>query len=93
MCGRYSIYESMDHYLRQLELELVVIDGYDYEPINRYNVAPSTRVELISNRAINPTFTRWGSSSSRDLRRAVPRQQGFEVFHRHRLRQTLQHVS
>ncbi|GAB7527898.1 SOS response-associated peptidase family protein [Pseudomonas sp. 3A(2025)] len=47
MCGRYSIYESMDHYLRQLELELVVIDGYDHEPINRYNVAPTTRVELI----------------------------------------------
>lgn len=47
MCGRYSIYESMDHYLRQLELELVVINGYDHEPISRYNVAPTTRVELI----------------------------------------------
>lgn len=47
MCGRYSIYEDMDHYLRQLELELVVINGYDHERINRYNVAPSTRVELI----------------------------------------------
>ncbi|MCO8166198.1 SOS response-associated peptidase family protein [Pseudomonas sp. 21LCFQ02] len=47
MCGRYSIYESMDHYLRQLELDLIVINGYDHEDINRYNVAPSTRVELI----------------------------------------------
>ncbi|MBF8706257.1 SOS response-associated peptidase family protein [Pseudomonas putida] len=47
MCGRYSIYESMDHYLRQLSLDLVVINGYDHEPINRYNVAPSTRVEII----------------------------------------------
>jgi len=27
MCGRYSIYESMDHYLRQLALDLVVING------------------------------------------------------------------
>lgn len=47
MCGRYSIYESMDHYLRQLSLDLVVINGYDHEPINRYNVAPSTRVEIV----------------------------------------------
>jgi putative SOS response-associated peptidase YedK len=47
MCGRYSIYETMDHYLRQLELELVIINGYDHEEINRYNVAPSTRVEII----------------------------------------------
>ncbi|MCC9007700.1 putative SOS response-associated peptidase YedK [compost metagenome] len=47
MCGRYSIYESMDHYLRQLSLDLVVINGYDHAPINRFNVAPSTRVEII----------------------------------------------
>lgn len=47
MCGRYSIYEDMGTYLRQLSLDLVVINGYDHEPINRYNVAPTTRVELI----------------------------------------------
>ncbi|OAS27860.1 hypothetical protein AYO08_00185 [Pseudomonas putida] len=47
MCGRYSIYLAMDDYLRQLALDLVVINGYDHERINRYNVAPSTRVELI----------------------------------------------
>lgn len=47
MCGRYSMYESMDHYLRQLSLDLVVINGYDHEPISRFNVAPSTRVEVI----------------------------------------------
>ncbi len=27
MCGRYSIYESMDDYLRQLALDLVVINS------------------------------------------------------------------
>jgi putative SOS response-associated peptidase YedK len=37
----------MDHYLRQLSLDLVVINGYDHAPISRYNVAPSTRVEVI----------------------------------------------
>jgi putative SOS response-associated peptidase YedK len=47
MCGRYSIYESMDDYLKQLALDLEVINGYDHERINRYNVAPSTRVEVI----------------------------------------------
>lgn len=47
MCGRYSIYGSMDEYLKQLSLDLVVINGYDHERINRYNVAPSTRVELV----------------------------------------------
>ncbi|MCE0981767.1 SOS response-associated peptidase family protein [Pseudomonas monteilii] len=53
MCGRYSIYESMDDYLRQLALDLVVINGYDHERINRYNVAPSTRVEVIRPAPIN----------------------------------------
>ncbi|MGE8046982.1 SOS response-associated peptidase family protein [Pseudomonas monteilii] len=64
MCGRYSIYASMDHYLRQLSLDLVVINGYDHEPINRYNVAPSTRVEVI--RQIGDELTvervKWGWS-------------------------------
>ncbi|WP_256824993.1 SOS response-associated peptidase family protein [Pseudomonas kurunegalensis] len=64
MCGRYSIYASMDHYWRQLSLDLVVINGYDHEPINRYNVAPSTRVEVI--RQIGDELTvdrvKWGWS-------------------------------
>ncbi|WP_028693913.1 SOS response-associated peptidase family protein [Pseudomonas cremoricolorata] len=47
MCGRYSLYESMDFYLRQLALDLVVINGYDDAQINRYNVAPRSRVEVI----------------------------------------------
>lgn len=47
MCGRYSIYDAMDDYLRQLAADRTVINGYDHERINRYNVAPSTRVELI----------------------------------------------
>ncbi|MBK4989744.1 SOS response-associated peptidase family protein [Pseudomonas sp. S36] len=64
MCGRYSLYESMDHYLKQLALDLVVINGYDHEPINRYNIAPSTRVEVI--RQVEEGLTidrvRWGWS-------------------------------
>ncbi|MGV6393370.1 hypothetical protein ACTUVN_001277 [Pseudomonas caspiana] len=47
MCGRYSIYESMDHYLRELAPKQRVINGYGLWPIERYIVAPSTRVEII----------------------------------------------
>lgn len=64
MCGRYSIYEDMDHYLRQLALDLVVINGYDHERINRYNVAPSTRVEVIRPAAggVSVDRVKWGWS-------------------------------
>jgi len=64
MCGRYSIYESMDHYLRQLSLDLVVINGYDHEPISRYNVAPSTRVEVIHqvDEGLSVDRVKWGWS-------------------------------
>jgi putative SOS response-associated peptidase YedK len=47
MCGRYSIYEPMDHYLKELAPEQLVINGYDLWPGERYNVAPTTRVEII----------------------------------------------
>lgn len=47
MCGRYSLYEDMDHYLRQLDLDLPVVNGYDDVRIARYNVAPHSKVELI----------------------------------------------
>lgn len=64
MCGRYSIYESMDDYLKQLALDLVVINGYDHERINRYNVAPSTRVEVIrpAPGGLSIDRVRWGWS-------------------------------
>jgi putative SOS response-associated peptidase YedK len=64
MCGRYSIYESMEHYLRQLSLDLVVINGYDHEPINRYNVAPSTRVEIVRQigNGLSVDRVKWGWS-------------------------------
>ena len=64
MCGRYSIYESMDHYLRQLSLDLVVINGYDHESISRYNVAPATRVEVIrqAEDGLSVDKVRWGWS-------------------------------
>lgn len=73
MCGRYSIYESMDHYLRELAPEQLVINGYDLCPIERYNVAPSTRVELIpaSDRDTAVSQLPLGCSSPEDLLRSL----------------------
>jgi len=64
MCGRYSIYESMDHYLRELAPKQLVINGYDHWPIERYNVAPSTRVEIIRpvDGGLSVDKVRWGWS-------------------------------
>lgn len=66
MCGRYSIYESMDHYLRELAPEQLVINGYDLWPIERYNVAPTTRVEIIRPRedGLSVDKVRWGWAPS-----------------------------
>ncbi|PHX52643.1 hypothetical protein AO354_00035 [Pseudomonas syringae pv. syringae] len=62
MCGRYSIYESMDQYLKELAPEQLVINGYDLGPIERYNVAPSTRVEIIrpTQEGLSVDKVRWG---------------------------------
>lgn len=52
----------MDHYLKELALEQLVINGYDLWPIERYNVAPSTRVEIIrpTEEGMSIDKVRWG---------------------------------
>ncbi|MGI4837765.1 MAG: SOS response-associated peptidase family protein [Janthinobacterium lividum] len=62
MCGRYSIYESMDHYLKALAPEQLVINGYDLWPVARYNVAPTTRVQVIRavEGGLNIDKVKWG---------------------------------
>ena len=64
MCGRYSIYESMDHYLKELAPKQLVINGYDLWPIERYNVAPTTCVEIIRpvEDGLSIDKVRWGWS-------------------------------
>ena len=64
MCGRYSIYEAMDHYLKELGSKQIVINGYDEWPIERYNVAPTTEVQIIrsTDEGLSVDKVRWGWS-------------------------------
>jgi putative SOS response-associated peptidase YedK len=54
----------MDHYLKELAPKQLVINGYDLWPIERYNVVPSTRVEIIRpvGDALSVDKVRWGWS-------------------------------
>jgi len=54
----------MDHYLKELAPKQLVINGYDLWPIERYNVAPTTRVEIIRPTAggLSIDKVRWGWS-------------------------------
>ncbi len=64
MCGRYSIYEAMDYYLKELGSKQIVINGYDEWPIERYNVAPTTKVQIIRSTmdGLSIDKIRWGWS-------------------------------
>lgn len=52
----------MDHYLKELAPEQLVINGYDLWPIEHYNVAPMTRVEIIrpTDSGLSVDKVRWG---------------------------------
>ena len=47
MCGRFVQYEGMAIVIEELNPQIELFSGYDAAPINRYNVAPSTRVQLL----------------------------------------------
>jgi len=51
MCGRFAQSQSREEYLSCLAQEAERDIAYDPEPIGRYNVAPGTRVLLLSERA------------------------------------------
>jgi len=64
MCGRIAQYSGMDDFFSELAPRFRRIGAYDHEPIKRYNVAPSTRVQLI--RAVDDELraepVKWGWS-------------------------------
>lgn len=50
MCGRFTQYNSREEYQAFLGEEAERDIPYDPEPVGRYNVAPGTRVLLLSER-------------------------------------------
>ncbi len=51
MCGRFAQYETREHYLDALGVPDDQLNiPYDPEPLERYNVAPGTKVLLLSER-------------------------------------------
>ncbi|GGK02256.1 SOS response-associated peptidase family protein [Pseudomonas matsuisoli] len=47
MCGRFTQYRMALEYLEMLKHDLPLDGGFDPEPINRYNVAPRSRVMIL----------------------------------------------
>lgn len=63
MCGRFAQFSSRDEHLQALGINGETI-AYDPQPLDRYNVAPGTRVLILSEReggfALDPVL--WGYS-------------------------------
>ncbi|NNT92283.1 SOS response-associated peptidase family protein [Stutzerimonas nitrititolerans] len=47
MCGRFSQYRTAIEYLEALRYDKPIDSGIDPEPINRYNVAPRSKVMIL----------------------------------------------
>lgn len=62
MCGRFVQYEGMAAFMEELGPQLPLFGGYDAEPISRYNVAPTTRVQILhsTEAGVHITPVRWG---------------------------------
>ena len=62
MCGRFAQSQTREDYLALLAEDIERDIPYDPEPIGRYNVAPGTKVLLLSERDehlhLDPVF--WG---------------------------------
>lgn len=63
MCGRFVQSQGLADYLRELDAEQDLNSGYDNVPIDRYNVAPGSRVLILHNAAeglrIDPCHWGW----------------------------------
>lgn len=62
MCGGFAQYQSVADYIKQLNSEQDVISGWEDTPLERYNVAPSTSVQLVHSSAggLISAQVRWG---------------------------------
>ncbi|WP_079231978.1 SOS response-associated peptidase family protein [Enterobacter ludwigii] len=50
MCGRFAQAQTREEYRHILQMKPIRDIAYDPEPIGRYNVAPGTKVLLLSER-------------------------------------------
>ena len=66
MCGRFVQYQGVADYLKVLAADRLIVSGYDNHPIGRYNIAPSTRVNILHNQQNNLRIdsVRWGWAPS-----------------------------
>ena len=64
MCGRFVQYEGMAVFMEELGPQLRLFSVFDAIPINRYNIAPTTRVQILhtSEAGLHITPIRWGWS-------------------------------
>lgn len=62
MCGRFVQYEGMAIYIEELSPQIELFSGYDAQPINRFNVAPTTRVQLLHSKedGLHIDAVQWG---------------------------------
>ena len=62
MCGRFVQYEGMAIFIEELSPQIELFSGYDVQPIDRYNVAPSTRVQLlhVTGEGLHIDTVKWG---------------------------------
>lgn len=62
MCGRFVQYEGMAIYIEELNPQIELFSGYDAEPINRFNIAPTTSVQVLHSKedGLHIDAVRWG---------------------------------
>lgn len=56
MCGRFAQYRIPWEYLEPLGLDVPMAGFVDPEPVNRYNVAPRSKVHILH---LDPVGLRW----------------------------------
>ncbi|WP_296250868.1 SOS response-associated peptidase [Pseudomonas sp. UBA4194] len=62
MCGRYSMYEPMEVYLRELAPRQQVISYVDPQPAERYNIAPTQPAAVLrgTDAGLRIDAVKWG---------------------------------
>lgn len=69
MCGRFAQSQTCEEYPAYLAEEAELDIAYDPEPIGRYNVAPGTKVLLLSTRNEEPHPTSFTALCARVKRK------------------------